>query len=516
MTALLETKREERAGSEAWSELGSVPTQRLEDEIGELAVQIHAATCRWLLLIGEFDRREGWKQWGAKSCGDWLSWRCGVAPRAAREQVRVARRLAELPAVRHAFGLGELSYSKARAISRAATPATELELVELARHATAAQLERLVRSYRGVISAELDQANRNHEERYLDWSWEEDGSLVVRGRLPAEDGAVLVRALEAARHHLRAGGGAPDPQGDSGSAEPPAEVHGGCTEPSADESAGRLEPAASGSSAAGSIRPGPHGGPEQRRDAGHGNADAIVAIAEASLAGAAHERGTDQRYQLTIHVDSEALSDDDPGARCEIEDGPALPPETARRMACDASLLSIVERNGRPLAVGRRTRRIAPALNRALRSRDGGCCFPGCTQRRLVDAHHIRHWAHGGETKLSNLLLLCRHHHRLVHEGGYRVEHHRHGMVFRRPDGRVIPAVPRNHPVTVGDEPSGGPRARLRVSPRTPAARSLGARFDCGAAVEGLLARDGLLGLERPPEPAKLRSVQEAWCVGTS
>jgi Domain of unknown function (DUF222) len=168
-------------------------TQRLEREIGELAARIHAATCRWLLLVAKYNRREGWKEWGAVSCGQWLSWRCGIAPRAAREQVRVARRLTELPLAREAFSRGELSYSKARALCRIATPRTERELVETALHVSAAQLERLVRTYRGVVSTQIEQAYLSYDRRYVDWEWDEDGSLVVRVRLPVEDGALLIR-----------------------------------------------------------------------------------------------------------------------------------------------------------------------------------------------------------------------------------------------------------------------------------------------------------------------------------
>lgn len=125
-------------------DLESIPLERLEHEIGELAGHINAATCRWLCMVAAFDRREGWAPWGAMSCSAWLSWRCGLTLVAAREHVRVARRLAELPLVRTAFGRGELSYSKVRAITRVASSETEADLVELARHATGAQLERLV------------------------------------------------------------------------------------------------------------------------------------------------------------------------------------------------------------------------------------------------------------------------------------------------------------------------------------------------------------------------------------
>jgi Domain of unknown function (DUF222) len=158
------------------------PLERLEREIGELAAHIHAATCRWLAMVAEFDRREGWADWGCKSCAHWLSWRCALAPSAAREQVRVARRLSELPRIRAAFGRGELSYSQVRALSRVATPELEPSLLDLARYATAAQLERTLRAYRGVLERELSPADRAHGERYLVCEHDDDGSLLLRAR----------------------------------------------------------------------------------------------------------------------------------------------------------------------------------------------------------------------------------------------------------------------------------------------------------------------------------------------
>jgi hypothetical protein len=138
----------------------------LEREISELAAHIHAATCRWLLMVAELDRRRVWAEWGCRSCAEWLSLQCGVAVGSAREQVRVARRLAELPLVLEEFRQGRLSYSKVRAISHVATDKTEPEPLELALHATAAQLERIVRAYRGVTCAELGTANAAHAERF--------------------------------------------------------------------------------------------------------------------------------------------------------------------------------------------------------------------------------------------------------------------------------------------------------------------------------------------------------------
>ena len=120
-----------------------------------------------------------------------------------------------------------------------------------------------------------------------------------------------------------------------------------------------------------------------------------------------------------------------------------LAAETARRLACDAAIVPLLERAGTPLGVGRKTRSIPPALRRALAARDDGCRYPGCGARRFVDAHHIRHWADGGPTNLPNLVHLCRHHHRLLHEGAYTLTPGRAGqLTFRRPDGRVIPDCP--------------------------------------------------------------------------
>src|SRR3954447_16908928 len=120
----------------------------LQDELATLSSHIYAGTCRFLELVGELDRRGDWDEYGAGSCAGWLAWRCALLPRAAREHVRVARRLPELPLIHAAFAHGELSYSKVRALTRVAEPDSEEALVELARTLTAAQLERAVRAYR--------------------------------------------------------------------------------------------------------------------------------------------------------------------------------------------------------------------------------------------------------------------------------------------------------------------------------------------------------------------------------
>src|SRR5947207_7680971 len=177
-------------------EPGALSFADLEQELASLASHIYAGTCRWLELVAELDRRG---ELVACTCAEWLAWRCGLTPRTAREHVRIARRLAELPLVRGAFSLGEISFAKVRALTRIAEAENEAELLRLALDMTAAQLERVVRAYRRVTTEE---AAAVQDAAYLDWYWDEDGALVVKGRLAPEDGAVLVKALEAAREAL--------------------------------------------------------------------------------------------------------------------------------------------------------------------------------------------------------------------------------------------------------------------------------------------------------------------------
>ena len=174
-------------------------------------------------------------------------------------------------------------------------------------------------------------------------------------------------------------------------------------------------------------------------------ADGLAILAEQFLAEppeADAGLNTADRYQLVVHASAEALPEygeidvDDPP---QIENGPLVATEVVRRIACDASLVRILETgDGEPLDVGRKTRVIPPAIHRALRRRDRGCRFPGCVNTRFVDGHHIRHWADGGATRLDNLVLLCRHHHRLLHEGGYYVVKDDRNFIFCRGDGEMI------------------------------------------------------------------------------
>ncbi len=435
-----------RAGGSARvdAELGSAPTEWIEREVGELAAHIAAAMARWLELVAELDRRSAHEAWGFHSCGAWLAWRCGVDPRSAREHVRIARALSDLPLVAEQFGQGLLSYSKVRAITRIAEPSNEAELVEMARFATAAQLERIVRGCRRAVS--LESAEAAHRDRFLAWEWDEDGSLLLRGRLSPEDGASFVKAIEAGEEEIR-----------------------------------DREVATGGGSQGGSAEPG------ARR------ADALMEVADVSLAGGTAERRRSDRHQVVVHAEAASLATEREVSGCALQDGPALCNETARRIACDASLVRVTHGPAGALDIGRKSRTVPAAMRRALDLRDGGrCSFPGCENSRWVDAHHIVHWARGGHTKLDNLILLCTHHHRLVHEGGFSVTRSARGKIrFRRPGGFEVPPLPHPERGSCRKLRRRNREAGLRIGPQDSASLGRGEAFDRELAVGGLLARAG-------------------------
>src|SRR6267378_4442518 len=422
--------------------------ERLGDEIAELSAHLDAATARLLELIREFDARAGWNT-GFRSCAEWLSWRVGLDLGAARERVRVARALGTLPRLAEALARGELSYAKIRALTRVATPDTEERLLAVGKAGTAEHVERIVRGWRQVDrQAEVRETARRHASRALHVYQDEDGMIVIRGRLAPEVGAVLVRALDAARETLYQR--SRETAGDTMIEDVPAET------------------------------------PTMAQQ----QADALALVAETALHRGIDPGAPGNRYQVVVHVDAPVLADTDAPGQSILEDGTHVSAETSRRLACDASRVVMRhDPDGRILEVGARTRTIPPALRRALHHRDRGCRFPGCGLR-FGQGHHIRHWAHGGPTKLSNLALLCRRHHRAVHEEGFQVERQPDGeLSFRRPDGRPLPESPPPAPVPV--DPVEALRGRhdahgLHLHARTAMPGWLGERLDVGWAIDVL------------------------------
>ena len=350
-------------------------------------------------------------------------------------------------------------------MTRVATPENEDYLLMVAHHGTATHVERLVREYRGVERREeRERAERQHDERELSYYTDEDGTLVIHARLPAEQGAVVLQALQAAIDALARDEWADDAHEENPSAE-------------------GLETAE-----------------EERPNVCQRRADGLVLMAETLLEAGAKTSKSAERYQVVVHVAAETLATGAPG-RCAIDAGPALAADTAKRLACDASIVRLVEDNaGQPLSIGRKTRAIPPAIHRALHARDGGCRFPGCTHRHFIHAHHITPWAQGGETSLVNLVQLCRHHHRLVHEGGYGCRLSDTGELrFTRPDGRPLNAVPPmlvpDSGKTIEDESY---KHGLHIHPNTCVPKWHGEVMDYGMGVEGLLWLGGRLNGSPP------------------
>lgn len=391
----------------------------LEQHICSFAARISAATCVFLLAIAEYDRRRGWEKWECRSMVEWLAWHCRTSRVTAAQYCRTASALIELPVIQERFAAGALSYSQVRALVKVATPANEASLVELSEYMTANQLERVTATYQRCRAAEEETAAERQRRRTLTWGHDEDGSVTGVFRLPPEQAAVVIKAIE--------------------------------------ERTAPIDPAAFDRGDEGHV-PDPLGA---RR------ADALVEIAGADLdRQSADAADAGDRYLVTVIVDEAALHTDgaqpqaespdidtDTDIDCHLLDGPALAPSTIEQMLCDQPMVKVtVNSHGDVLDVGRRTRRTNRPIRRALAIRDGGCRFPGCGAK-TVQTHHIRHWTKGGHTRLDNLVSLCSRHHHRHHQGGFQIEPQADGsLAFVLANGRRLRSVPPN-PAT---PPGGG------------------------------------------------------------
>ncbi|NNE97128.1 MAG: DUF222 domain-containing protein [Acidimicrobiales bacterium] len=401
-------------------ELEAMPLSDLEDQITSFAGRIAAAMGMWLVWVAAFDRREGWTRWEQTSCAGWLNWKCGVSKRTAHEHVRVARSLESLPMLRRLMLAGEISYSKARAISRVATELNEAELCDLALAMTASQLEAVCAGLADRIPREPFTPTVSFES-HGEW-----GRMVLS--MPIDDmdrvrncvyGAA--EAVVAHAHRLA---------GDDVPIDETVASLGGLGAVRSEVSVGLLD----------------------------GSVDAIEGPFEDAI----------------LVVDNDVLSSDEAGSGAEEDSADAcgsctlgnevLPPLVAKRIACDARLqVGVEDAVGRALGDGREERVVGRKLRRRLHRRDRGMCrFPGCSTRRRLHAHHVIHWANGGPTELDNLILLCHRHHRSVHEGGWNIIDKNGRFVFYDPAGSerhvprlggLSPGVPIAETVPISDRP---------------------------------------------------------------
>lgn len=369
----------------------------LGDRIAALCAHIDAATYKLLTLLRVYDEEGRWQ--GCRSCAHWLSWRTGISLGPAREKVRVARRLPSLPLISAALAKGEISYSKVRALTRVATADNEAELLTFARHGTTAHVERMVREWRRLDrgdDCQAEQADRRGLSLHLD----DDGNYVIRGRLSPEVGTLLLKALEATEEKLYREQRAAETEHQTTAAQRRADAFGLWLEE-------RLQPR-------------------------------VQLVVHSFEAGAEAEATSVSAETFPTVMDAPSLV---------TEEGSRVSAETSSRLCCDAEVVPIARgADASVLDVGRRRRTVGWRLRKALDARDGGCRFPGCGSRVRTHAHHIVHWAHGGETAMDNLVLLCPFHHRAVHEGGWRVEMDERGVPnFFNPLGvrmAVAPGAP--------------------------------------------------------------------------
>ncbi len=366
-------------------------------ELGPIAIELREIIDRTEAASAEvlrrFEKSGAYKTEGALSVVAWLRWKCKLSGGAAAERVSIARQLEKLPPTEQAFARGEVGYQHVALIARsaenvgaAAVRKEEAKLLEAAQTMDAGRFAGVMKDFEHRVDAEgaLAEANRAYARRYLQVSQPLNGLVRLDGLLDAEGGATLQTALNALS-----------------------------TPNKNDERS-----------------------PGQRR------ADALVELCRRQLDGGKLPAVAGERPHLTIKTNAATLAGVPGQPAGELEWGPPIPGETVRRLACDAALTRITA-NGRAAGrdelaaeVSHASRTIPPAVRRALATRDHGCVFTGCDRRHpWTDAHHLIHWADGGHTTLENLALVCRRHHRMVHEEGWRLE--------RRKDGRILAIPPR-------------------------------------------------------------------------
>jgi len=369
--------------------------------------ELHAGICaqqrELLRCVALCETHKPWERDGYRDMAQWLSGRLGISTWAARRWVGAAHALEELPRISGALGGGALSLDKVLELCRFATPETETRLIKWARRVSAAAIRRRADVHNCPSPEDTGAAD---DARFLRWWWFEDGNLMgLEGLFPAGQGAAIAAALRRVADQL------PEdrPHGSGEHLELPAEIV-----------------------------------LEQRC------ADALHALASQSVGADADA----DRATVVVHTTLGARD----GHGGEIESGPVIHPELARRLSCDARLQFVLtDADGNALGIGRASRNVPPWLMRELRHRDYGCTFPGCGTRAFLQAHHIWHWERGGPTDLGNLVLTCHFHHKLVHEHGWGVSLNGSAAQWFRPEGRHFNPGP--------DPPGRWPIERVVTSP---------------------------------------------------
>jgi hypothetical protein len=352
------------------------------DQIDEAFAHFHglssAGLARVCGLIVEVDARQSWMTDGARSLSDWVAARLRVRPETARQLVSVARRLEDLPVLTKRFAAGDLSLDQTDAISRMATADTEEGLIEEALGLSNAVLDRKARRANPPVASDEREA---HRVRAL---WIQRTLDGASGKLTAHLPNVDLEIVETA---IR-------------------------------DKADKIP-----------VNPetGLFDAYSQRM------ADGLVEVC-------ATTGDTTSPPQVSAYIDLDALIEDKAGPH-ELGSGALVPNETARRLACDCVLETVITDGGVVVGVGRNSRTVPGWLRRLVHHRDGGTCrFHGCDNTNWLEVHHIVHWSKGGTTDHDNLILLCGFHHRFLHEEGWHITRNSNNQfVFRKPDWTLYP-----------------------------------------------------------------------------
>jgi hypothetical protein len=371
----------EAADRYATEEVDELHEAALGEEIVELRLGIDRLEAQFARRVAVFKRRQGYAADGSFSLVAWLRGNCRLSFSSASEKATLAEQMAEVPETAAAFASGEIGYDSARVIARTVAKVGivayrpgEAAMLESAHRLDPGRLALAAAYLRHCVDPDgaLRDANRDHELRHLRLSQTWEGRYLLDGSLDAEGGACLQTALNALLGPI---------------------------------------------------------GPDDGRPIWRRRADALVELARQRLDGGGLPDVAGQKPHLSLVIRASE------GGAGELEWGGLIPVATAERIACDAALTRITtDAEGEPLDAGRTVRTVPPSLRRALVVRDRGCRFPGCDRPAdWTDGHHLQHWAHGGRTKLRNLVLLCRRHHRRVHEGGWRLQWGAKGELLASP-----------------------------------------------------------------------------------
>ena len=363
----------------------------IEAEMAEWCGMINAATGHLVKSIARALETGSWQGWGINSASQWVAWKCGVSPARARTLVLMARRLGELPQTRAALEAGELTEDQVAVVCRHVPAAVDAQAAELARSATVVQLRRILGSYAFDDEDKADPTEPTEveapaeEPRRVSFGTTDRGSWRLSAELPCDEGALVERALAAARDELFHAG-----QHESGATATPADVDW---------------------------------------------ADALVAMADRSLGGACRPHG--DRHLVLLHVGTDA--DGATGGHLHL--GPGLSDGLRRFVSCDTRLRPVFDAGGRAVSVGRAFRTGPERTRMVVEERDRGCRVPGCDRSRWLHVHHVAHWEDGGGSDTANLIALCHRHHRLHHLGRQGISGDADdpdGMIFTDERGRRI------------------------------------------------------------------------------